>query len=249
MSDHKFSGTRRSILQSIAGLSVLSIGATGTGTAAIDPSELNRDTVQFVEVTEEYDVPADVPRAARNGTAGYAVDRERNIVTLTNASMASFTPDTVATTADGSYYATDTRISVTGRNRGLPVDTNYRDLGATHAIFDEKQPERPVQVQADGDRIRVASDDLDFDVPVGTEAAETETVGSLERTVRVRNHGTMTVFGHDDYLIFPVGSNDFYARARVDSIRALAQEHVSDIEDVDLITVPKSLAVTKGGGE
>ncbi|AEH39296.1 hypothetical protein [Halopiger xanaduensis] len=257
MPDHKVSQTRRTVLKSAAGLSVLTIGfEAGAGTAAADPSQFKLGTVHFVEAREEYDAPSDAPVMARTGTAGYALDQSQDVVTLTTAPVSAFSKQNVVISAGGDYYSPEQAIPITESDRKLPVDTNYRELNARYAVVDQIESKPPVSVQVEKDNLQMSSSGIDLEVPVGEEVegtgdsvsiASSGTSVTPDRKLQVRNHGEMTVFGHEDYLILPTESDDSYAQARVASLQSLVDEHVREIEDVDLIAVPKDVDIVKGG--
>ncbi|ADQ68848.1 hypothetical protein C499_07325 [Halogeometricum borinquense DSM 11551] len=259
MPDNEVTQTRRGVLKSTAGLGVLTLGlGSGAGVAAADPNKFEQGTVRFVEIKEEYEAPSDAPTISRTGTAGYALDQSRGVLTLTNAPVELFREHDTVVAAGGDYYPVDKSVQITNSERGLPVNTNYRQLGAQYAVVDQVQAGRSVHVQAEGSGVRVSADSIDLEVSVGQEVADSgrpesvadstdESATPLERRVQTRNHGEVTVFGHDDYLVLPLASGDNYAQARVESILALADEHASKIEEADLVAVPKDVDIIKGG--
>lgn len=251
--------TRRSVLKTAAGLGVLTVGlGSSADLAAADPNKFDRGTVHFVEVKEEYPNVPTGPEISRHGTAGYVVEPEKSRLTLTNSPIDAFTTGGAVIAADGEYYESSVSFPVTKSKYHLPVETDYRHLKNRYVALNQERDIPKVTVtRADG-AIQVNGDMINVRVPDGqdvevasqqvsvTPAAANESV-SLQQQIQVRNHGQVTLFGHEDYLIFPLNSSDSYAQARVESLLALAQGQLSKIEEADLLAVPKDLEVSTGG--
>ncbi|WP_276280074.1 hypothetical protein [Halorussus caseinilyticus] len=242
-------------MKSAGGLGVLTLGlGTSTDLAAADPSKFERGTVQFVEVKEEFPNAPTGPKSARHGTAGYVVEPSKKRLTLTNAPVDTFTGDSGVVAADGEFYESGTSFPITKSRYQIPVETDYRGLTNEYVGLGRKRSvPKASLVEANG-AVRLATGGDEMRVPEGQEAEfEDRTVSvtpangerpvSARQRITVRNHGQVTLYAHEDYMVFPLASNDPYARARVQSLLALAQDQLSKIDEADLLAVPKDVQV------
>jgi len=248
--------SRRKVLKSTTGLGVLTLSlGSGAGLTAADSSKFEQGTVRFVEVKEEYVAPPDASTMSRTGTAGYAHDQRRGILTLTNAPVSLFREHDTVIAAGGNYYAIGKSVDIRNSERSVPIDTDYRQLGARYATADQVPDSRPVRVKKGDQGIQITGENIDLEVSPEQEVADSgklesaagSTVTPLERKVEARNHGEMAVFGHEDFIVLPMGSKDSYAQARVESLLALAGDHASEVEGANLIAVPTEIDITKRG--
>jgi len=109
-----------------------------------------------------------------------------------------------------------------------------------------------------GSEVQVDGNSVNTRVPAGQNAEVTNKEVSVrpataddsmspQQRIQVRYHGQVTVFGHENYSLLPLNSADSYAQAREESLLALAEGHLSKIEDAELLAVPKSLEFGAGG--
>lgn len=250
--------TRRGVLKGTAGVSIATLGINRSiGLTSADTSKFEQGSVRFVEVVEEFNAPADLPKSGRHGTAGYCIDDERKRLTLTNFPADTFARNDVIVSSDGRPHAGRT-IPISKVEREIAVDAGYRHLGATYCVLDQPLPRAPLSLTKAENRVNLGTESLDLTIPDGDQAQATQKItipdsGDVEinRTIKARNHGQMTVYGHDDYLVFPLDSNDDYAQARVSSLLALVEDDAEEYEETDLLAVPKDIDITKGqeGGD
>lgn len=254
--------TRRSVLKSTAGLTVLTLGfGSAVETVAADPEKFDQGSVHFVEVKEEHPNAKGGPETSRHGTAGYVVEPSRNRLTLTTAPVETLTNNSLITAADGAYYPQDSTIQVTKSKYALPIKTDYRQVHNRYIALDEAREPPTLSVEPSGNDVRVHGDAHRDNVPAGdtvtlqrsgvtVNPANSSAGETVTRQVSIRNHGKISVFGHEDYLVLPLNSDDGYAKARVSSLLALTQDGLSKMEDADLLAVPKGAtysAPTNGG--
>ena len=214
--------------------------------------------MHFVEIKEEYPNAPAGPKTSRHGTAGYVVEPEKSRLTLINAPVDSFTSSDTVVTADGEYYGSGASVPMTESKYHLPVKTDYQHLKNSYIALSQARNNREFTVTRAGSAVQVDGNPVNTRVPAGQNAevankevsvrlAGADGSVSLQQRIQVRNHGQVTVFGHENYSLLPPNSADSDAQARVESLLALAEGQLSKIEGAELLAVPKSLGAGAGG--
>lgn len=250
------SHTRRQLLKSTAGVSVVTLGLhEGTKITTANPEEFYIGSVKFTEIKEEYEVPEQMPRSCGMSTANYCIDSNRGRITLTSEPVEVFDRSKSVVSSRGECQNASSAVPISRSVRHLPTDSNYRFISTTIAVVDQGLPRKPLSVQEMNHGIQAKSENHDILVNVDDEERsirkiqlnENEGNESTEitQTIQIRHHGEMDVFGHEDYLLFPLDSDDDYAKARIASLKKLVGDDAKIMKDSELLAVPENHEITK----
>lgn len=258
--------TRRRVLQTAGGVAIATVGVASTsGTAAARPDagDFRLGIVPFVEVKEEFpDAPTHdemTVGACRYKAPGYVLDEATDRVLVTTGSLEPARTGGPVVAADGGLYDAGEEFPLTNSKHVVPVETDfphldsrYASVGTGHAYDTEGlAPGRRGRARAVGGAVRVdtgagsarvAGDRAAAERQVAVKSRSGGTV-TARQVLSVRNHGSVEVFGHEDYQLFPLNSPDPYTSRQVATLLSTAGDQVTELEDADLLAVPPDLDI------
>lgn len=228
--------------------------------ASADESNYYLGDVRFVETKIEYPNPSGTNLTRTLNLAPYCLDRAHDRVTLTSAPVGVFESNDAVVTGGRNFSGLPARLQLQATDSYLPVDVDFRRR--TNGITSLSSPmEAPVAtVEESGKKVSVAVDGTDVEVP----PRETKTLELEPRTVEytslagdtlsetvtpratIRNNGYLEAFGAAEYKVIPIGSDDTYARDRVNALKAAKKRTESHgivlEEDDDMVLIPRRVS-------
>lgn len=187
--DNNSSGVnrRRFLKQSSAVAGLASINYSGVSTVAARQTDLHLGSVDFVEVVVEHPNAPSFPRAQGDRFPLYFLDQASSRLTLAGAPLDPFAENNGVVSGEGFRPLPGAALSAREEPM-LTVTSDYRGVERTTLHLEEKYTPPRVEVELDGGRATVSTNEQPFHVSTNAEKA----VELESRTVDVRERGKET---------------------------------------------------------
>lgn len=199
----------------------------------------------------------------------YFVDEQDKRLFLGKSSIEEPEDGAPVVSAGGSLQTSKGQFALSGSPSLVPAQTDFKyqqgsffspkpEVTSQSRVAGSRAEDRsPAEIAGPGRRGEILGDEVrirgkTIDTSAGKQTARFEEPETpianrngkqpkLKQRVSIRDHGEVTVFGHEEYHVYPVGSTDEVAQSKVRRIEAIAGDHAYYVQEADVIAVPKDI--------